>query len=79
MGLRAIGSFAARRKEPEDLPSAQTFAHAHTEVRGPAVNRVAIHSADTDVYLESNLARADLLAVAGSLPLHGLPLPPSQR
>jgi hypothetical protein len=42
-------------------------------------NRVAIHAEDTDVYLESNLPRADLLAVAGSLPVHGVPLPPSQR
>jgi hypothetical protein len=37
-------------------------------------NRVAIHAAGTDVWLESNLPRDELLAVAASLPVRGLPL-----
>jgi hypothetical protein len=37
-------------------------------------NLVAIHAADTDLYLESNLPRDELLAIAASLPVRGLPL-----
>jgi hypothetical protein len=37
-------------------------------------NRVAIHATGTDVWLESNLPRDELLAVAASLPVRGLPL-----
>ena len=37
--------------------------------------RVAIHGATTDLYLESNLPRDELIAVASSLPVHGEPIP----
>ena len=37
--------------------------------------RLAIHTPDTNIYLESNLSREDLLAVAASLPLDGRALP----
>ena len=37
--------------------------------------RLAIHTEDTNLYLESNLPREDLLAVAASLPLDGVALP----
>jgi hypothetical protein len=37
--------------------------------------RVAIHAAGTDLYLESNLPRPELLAAAASLPVQGLPMP----
>jgi hypothetical protein len=37
--------------------------------------RLAIHAADTNLYLETNLSRQDLLAVAASLPLDGQALP----
>ncbi len=37
--------------------------------------RLAIHTNDTNLYLESNLSRQDLLAVAASLPLNGQALP----
>jgi hypothetical protein len=37
-------------------------------------NRVAIHTARTDVWLESNLPRDELLAIAASLPVRGLRL-----
>jgi hypothetical protein len=39
--------------------------------------RISIHAAGTDLYLESNLPRADLLAAAASLPVQGLPMPSS--
>ena len=41
--------------------------------------RLAIHAAETDVFLESNLPRHRLLEVAASLPLAGLPMPRSWR
>lgn len=41
--------------------------------------RLAIHTAEGDLYLETNLPREDLLAVASSLPVRGLPLPRSWR
>jgi hypothetical protein len=37
--------------------------------------RVAIHAAGTDLYLESNLPRSELLAAAAKLPVQGLPMP----
>jgi Putative zinc-finger len=37
--------------------------------------RVAIHAAGTDLYLESNLPRSELLAAAAALPVQGLPMP----
>ena len=39
--------------------------------------RISIHAAGTDLYLESNLPRADLLAAAATLPVLGLPMPES--
>ncbi len=41
--------------------------------------RVSIHAADTDLYLESNLPRPELLAAAAALPVRGLPMPESWR
>jgi hypothetical protein len=41
--------------------------------------RLAIHSADTDLYLETNLARAELFSLASSIPVHGEELPPAWR
>ncbi|HET7928150.1 MAG TPA: zf-HC2 domain-containing protein [Actinomycetota bacterium] len=37
--------------------------------------RVAIHAAGTDLYLESNLPRSELLAAAAALPVRGVPMP----
>ncbi len=49
---------------------------AYFEPATPARGRVlAIHAAGTDVYLESNLPRDDLLEIAAGLPVTGLPLP----
>jgi hypothetical protein len=39
--------------------------------------RLAIHTDDTNIYLETNLSRDELLAVAASLPLSGRPIPAS--
>jgi hypothetical protein len=46
------------------------------EAAGDGIGRrVAIHAADTDVYLESNLPRDELIAIASSLPVRGEPIP----
>jgi hypothetical protein len=39
--------------------------------------RISIHADGVDVYLETNLPRRELVHIAGSLPLRGLPLPVS--
>jgi hypothetical protein len=39
--------------------------------------RLAIHTDDTNIYLETNLSREELLSVAASLPLSGRPIPAS--
>jgi outer membrane lipoprotein-sorting protein len=41
--------------------------------------RLAIHTSDSDLYLETNLSRDALLRVASSLPLKGLALPQDWR
>lgn len=41
--------------------------------------RLSIHAAGTDLYLESNLPRERLLAVAASLPVNGLQMPEDWR
>lgn len=41
--------------------------------------RLAIHTSIGDLFLESNLPRERLLAIAASLPLHGEPLPAAWR
>lgn len=41
--------------------------------------RLSIHAAGTDLYLESNLSREELLEVAASLPVTGLEMPDSWR
>ncbi|HSD48401.1 MAG TPA: zf-HC2 domain-containing protein [Actinomycetota bacterium] len=41
--------------------------------------RVSIHAAGTDLYLESNLPRPELLAAAAALPVRGLPMPEAWR
>jgi hypothetical protein len=41
--------------------------------------RLAIHSADTDLYLETNLARAELFSLASSIPVRGEELPSAWR
>jgi outer membrane lipoprotein-sorting protein len=41
--------------------------------------RVSIHAAGTDLYLESNLPRPELLAAAAALPVQGLPMPEAWR
>jgi hypothetical protein len=50
----------------------RAFYQPATAVAG---RQVSVHTADGDVVLESNLPRRLLLAVAGSLPLRGEPLP----
>jgi anti-sigma factor RsiW len=37
--------------------------------------RLAIHAPGMDLYLESNLPRDDLMRVAGSIPVRGIPIP----
>jgi hypothetical protein len=39
--------------------------------------RLAIHTGDTNIYLETNLSREELLAVAASMPLDGRAIPAS--
>lgn len=41
--------------------------------------RLAIHAAGTDLYVETNLSRQELLDVASSLPVTGMPIPESWR
>lgn len=41
--------------------------------------RLSIHAAGTDLYLETNLSRDELLRVAGSLPVTGMTLPKAWR
>lgn len=41
--------------------------------------RLAIHASGTNLFLESNLPRQDLLALAASLPVRGEPLPEAWR
>jgi len=41
--------------------------------------RLSIHAAGTDLYLETNLSRDELLTVAGSLPVTGMPIPEAWR
>ncbi len=41
--------------------------------------RMSIHAIGTDLYLETNLPRADLLAAAAALPVEGLPMPEAWR
>ena len=41
--------------------------------------RVSIHAAGTDLYLESNLPRSELLAAAAALPVRGLSMPETWR
>jgi hypothetical protein len=41
--------------------------------------RLSIHAAGTDLFLETNLPRASLLAAAATLPVVGLPMPESWR
>ena len=47
-----------------------------TEDRG---RRLSIHTTDLDLYLETNLARDDLVTAAASLPVKGIPLPDAWR
>jgi hypothetical protein len=46
---------------------------------GEHARRLSIHAAGTDLYLESNLSRDELLAAAASLPVQGLPMPDDWR
>jgi Putative zinc-finger len=46
---------------------------------GERARRLSIHAAGTDLYLESNLSRTELLAAAASLPVEGLPMPDAWR
>jgi Putative zinc-finger len=41
--------------------------------------RLSIHAAGTDLFLESNLSRDELLEAAASLPVEGLPMPEAWR
>jgi hypothetical protein len=41
--------------------------------------RVSIHSLGTDLYVETNLSREELLGVAGSLPVRGIQIPEAWR
>jgi outer membrane lipoprotein-sorting protein len=41
--------------------------------------RVSIHSPGTDLYVETNLSREELLGVAGSLPVRGIQIPEAWR
>ncbi len=53
---------------------------AYYEPAGDGLGRrVAIHAAETNVFLESNLPRAQLLAVAASIPVRGRALPDAWR
>ena len=53
---------------------------AYYEPAGDGIGRrLAIHAADTNVFLESNLPRAELLALAASLPVRGRALPDTWR
>lgn len=41
--------------------------------------RVSIHGVGTDLYIETNLPRAELLTAAAALPVEGLPMPEAWR
>ena len=62
----------------EELPLAGGVAY-YEPATADHGRRLAIHTAEGDLYLETNLPREDLLAVASSLPVRGLPLPRSWR
>ncbi len=67
-----VGPFA----EPVAMPTGVGYYEA-ASVTDP--RRVALHTAGGELLVESNLSRADLLRVAGSLPVSGLPQPNSWR
>jgi hypothetical protein len=46
---------------------------------GEHARRLSIHAAGTDLFLESNLSREELLEAAASLPVEGLPMPDAWR
>src|SRR6266511_933347 len=67
-----VGPFA----EPVSLPTGVGYYEA-ASVTDP--RRVALHTAEGELRVESNLSRGALLRVAGSLPVPGLPQPASWR
>jgi hypothetical protein len=69
----AVGPLAERVV----LPGGSVAFYEPAGLRGG--RRLAIHARATDVYLESNLPRDELLRVAGSLRVRGLDLPRSWR
>jgi hypothetical protein len=60
--------------ERVDLGGGIAYYEPADEQRG---RRLAIHTGDTNIYLETNLSREELLAVAASLPLDGRAIPAS--
>ena len=57
-----------------DLGGGIAYYEPAAELQG---RRLAIHTDDTNIYLETNLSRDELLAVAASLPLDGRAIPAS--
>lgn len=69
-----VDAFAQRVELPDGAGTAY-FEPASAQ----SGRRVAIHAAGIDVFLESNLPRDQLLALAASMPVHGLDIPDELR
>jgi outer membrane lipoprotein-sorting protein len=70
-GSQPFGPVSA---DAEQVPVGDGVAY-YEPAAGDLGRRLAIHTPDTNIYLETNLPRDELLAVAASLPLAGTELP----
>ena len=75
---RRPGPFGPVAADAEEIPLANGVAR-FSPAGEDFGNLVAIHAAGTDLYLESNLPRDELLAIAATLPVRGLPLEATTR
>jgi hypothetical protein len=63
----------------EEVPLSGGGIGYYEPASGDQGRRLSIHAEGTDLYLESNLPRGELLAAAAALPVRGLPIPESWR
>ncbi|HEU4355940.1 MAG TPA: zf-HC2 domain-containing protein [Actinomycetota bacterium] len=71
-----LGPIGRRAQEVTLADGGVAYYEPATEDEG---RRLSIHTDDVDLYLETNLSRTDLLRVASSLPVEGIPLPVAWR
>jgi hypothetical protein len=71
-----LGPVGSRAQEVSLPGGGVAYYEPATEDQG---RRLSVHTNDVDLYLETNLSRADLLRVAASLPVKGIPLPDAWR